>query len=88
MHATPIGKIINDPRKFSGRDIAVSGTVTDRFSLFVMRDFTLRDPSGDIAVVTDQPLPAVGAAVRIEGRVEEGFSLGQQQVLVFIEKTL
>lgn len=87
VHVTPIGEIMNDPRTFSGRDIAVSGTVTDRFSFFVIRYFTLSDSSGEIVVVTDRPLPSVGTVVRVKGHVEEGFSLGEQQVLVFVEKT-
>ena len=85
IHTVPIEQVYKNPREYSNRKIAISGTVTERFSLFVIRYFTLRDPSGNIVVVTEQPMPAVGEQVRVKGYVEDGFSLGDQQTLVFRE---
>lgn len=85
VHSTQIGKIISNPRDYAGKEIAVSGTVRERFSFFVIRYFNLQDASGKITVVTDQPLPAVGAKVRVKGTIKDGFSLGDQQTLVFLE---
>ena len=67
VHSTQIGKIINNPRNYAGKEIVISGTVTNRFSFFVIRYFGLQDSSGEITVVTDQPLPAVRGKIRVKG---------------------
>jgi len=85
IYAVPISKLLDNPRDYAGRNITIAGTVTERFSLLVVRYFNLRDASGDIMVVTDQPMPAVGTEVRVKGQVAESFSMGDQQVLVFVE---
>ena len=85
LHATDIGKIISNPRDYVGRELTVSGTVQGRFSMFFAKYFILKDASGEITVITDRPLPAVGAQIKVKGHVEESFSLGDQQHLVFIE---
>jgi hypothetical protein len=85
FHSTAIGKVVSNPRDYAGKEIVVSGTVTDRFSLIIIKYFNLRDSSGMIPVVTDRPLPAVGAKIRVKGYVKEEFSLGDRQVLVFQE---
>ena len=87
LHATDIGKINSNPRDYVNKELTISGTVKERFSLFMVKYFILQDTTGEITVVTDKPLPAVGARIRVKGHVEEGFSLGDQQYLVFIEKS-
>lgn len=85
VHATPIAKIVANPRDYAGKEIAIAGRVSDRFSFFVIKYFALQDQTGEMIVVTDQPLPAVGTTVRVKGHIEEGFSLADQQALVFVE---
>ena len=87
LHATDIGKINSNPRDYVNKELTISGTVKERFSLFMVKYFILKETTGEITVVTDKPLPAVGARIRVKGYVEEGFSLGDQQYLVFIEKS-
>lgn len=87
VHTTRIGEIINNPRDYAGKEIVISGTVTERFSLMFIKYFNLQDSSGNIAVVSDKPLPAVGMRVRVRGEVNDGFSLGNQQTLVFLESS-
>jgi DNA polymerase II small subunit/DNA polymerase delta subunit B len=82
---TPIASILKDPRKYDGKDITIAGEVTDKTSLFVVKYFRLKDRTGDIVVVTKRTLPSVGSKVRVKGRVEEAFSLGSEQMLVFVE---
>lgn len=88
IHATDIGKIKSNPRDHVGRELTITGTVKERFSLFIAKYFILQDASGEITVVTDRPLPALGANVRVKGHVKEGFSIGDKQSLVFIENPL
>lgn len=88
FHTTDIGKIVSNPRDYADRELMISGTVTERFSFFVLKYFLLQDSTGQVPVISDKPLPAVGAEIRVKGHIEEGFSLGGNQVLVFIEKSL
>ncbi len=87
VYSVSIGNVVENPREYMNKEIAISGTVVERFSLFVVRYFILQDSASSITVVTEQPLPAVGAKVRVKGKIEEGFSLGDQQTLVFVEST-
>ena len=83
---TPIGKILDNPRDYADKKVTVSGEVTEIFSLFVIKYFVVRDKTGQIAVVSDKPLPKKGTTVRVTGTVREAFSIGDQQLLVLVEE--
>ena len=87
LGVTPIGKIVQNPRQYADTAVTVSGDVTEIFSLFVIKYFVVNDKTGQIVVVTDKPLPKKGTAVKVSGTVREAFSIGDQQLLVLIEKT-
>ena len=82
---TKIGDITGHPRDFAGKDVTVSGEVTETFSLFVVKYFVLRDTTGEITVVSDKPLPAKGEKIKVKGVVKEAFSLGTQSTIVLVE---
>lgn len=84
---TDIGKILEDPRAYAGRTVTVSGQASEVFSLFVVKYFVVQDKTGQIAVVTDRPLPKTGATVKVRGTVREAFSIGDRQLLVLVEET-
>ena len=83
---TPIGDILQKPRDYAGKKFTVSGEVTEIFSLVVIKYFVVQDKTGQIAVVTDKPLPQKGTIVRVTGSVREAFSIGDQQLLVLVEE--
>lgn len=85
LMATPIKKIIENPRDYSGKTVTVSGEVTEVFSLFVIKYFVVKDSTGEIAVVTQKPLPKTGSKITIKGAVQEAFSLGDKQLIVIVE---
>lgn len=85
IYHTPIGNILKNPRDYYGKTITIAGKVTDRTSLFVVKFFRLKDKTGEIVVVTMKPLPSVGSKVRVTGSIEEAFSIGSEQTLVFVE---
>jgi hypothetical protein len=87
LFPTPIGKILADPRAYAGKTVTVSGEVTQIFSFFVIRYFKLRDETGEIVIVTNRPLPKVGAKIKVKGTVEEAFSIGDQQLIVINEQS-
>ena len=83
---TFIGKILKDPKIYTGKVITIKGTVTERVSFMVMKYFKLKDRTGEIMVITENSLPSVGEKIRVNGTVHDAFSLGGEKVLVFIEK--
>jgi hypothetical protein len=85
LSSTPIGKIIEKPRDYAGKSVTISGEVGEIFSLFVVKYFTVRDATGELAVVTSRALPRKGSKIEVTGRVEEAFSIGDKQLLVLIE---
>lgn len=87
MGTTKIGDIISHPRDYAGKEVAISGEVTETFSLFVVKYFVVRDNSGEISVVTERPLPAKGQKITVKGSVKEAFSLGTKTALVLVETT-
>ena len=87
MGTTKIGNITGHPRDYAGKEVIISGEVTEIFSLFIIRYFTVRDRTGEITVVTDRPLPAKGEHIKIRGIVKEAFSLGTQSTLVLVESS-
>src|SRR5574340_743763 len=83
--ATPIKKIIDNPRDYDGKTVTVSGKVTGIFSLFVLKYFVVDDGTGKITVITRKALPKKGTKIRVKGEVSAMFSLGETQALVIIE---
>src|SRR3990172_7700285 len=82
----PIGKILKNPRGYEGKNISIEGEVTSRTLLLFVKFFRLKDKTGEITVITKRTLPAVGARERVKGKAEEAFTLGDQQMLVFVEE--
>jgi hypothetical protein len=85
LMATPIKKILDNPRDYSDKTVTVSGEVTGTFSLLVIKYFTVRDDTGEITVVTPKLLPRKGSRITVKGTVQEAFSLGDQQLIVIVE---
>ena len=83
---TFIGKILKDPKVYEGKMLTIKGTVTERVSFMIMKYFKLKDRTGEIMVITEKPLPSVGAKIAVQGMVHDAFSIGGEQLLVFIEK--
>ena len=87
LFTTPIHKILADPRTYAGKTVTVSGEVTRVYGLVFIKYFKVRDATGEITVVTEKPLPKVGSKIKVKGTVKEAFSIGDQQVVVIVEKS-
>lgn len=83
---TKINTILSNPRDYTGKQVTISGTVEDKFSLVFVKYFVLRDETGTIPVITQRPMPAKGNKIKVTGTVQEAFSLGDQNLVVLIEK--
>ena len=86
VYSVPIKTIIENPRMYEGKSLIISGKVIDRVSLIFLKYFWLQDKTGDIIVVTSRTLPALGDKVRVKGKVVEAFTIGNEQLLVFLEE--
>jgi hypothetical protein len=85
IFTTPISRIIDNPRDYEGKTVTISGEVTETFSFFVLKYFVVDDGTGTITVITQKALPKKGSKIRVKGKVNEMFSLGNTQALVIIE---
>jgi hypothetical protein len=87
LFTTPIKKILEDPRNYTGKTVTVSGEVTRVFSLVFVKYFVVKDKTGEITIVTEKPLPKIGTKMKVKGTVKEAFSIGDQQLIVIFEKS-
>jgi hypothetical protein len=88
-HHAPIEKILSNPRAYEGKEVTIEGEVIDRTAFFVVvKFFKLKDKTGEITVVTRKTLPEVRATVRVKGRIDETFPVGDQKLVVFLEESV
>ena len=85
MFATPIEKILKNPRDYSGKTVTVSGKVTEATGLIFMQYFVVKDKTGEITVITKRPLPRENTKITVKGQVDAAFSLGDKQLIVIVE---
>lgn len=82
---TPIGSILKNPRDYEGKQVKVSGVVTENMNIFIMKGFKLKDDTGEIFVITDKILPKVGSIATAQGYIKEGFTIVDAQFIVIME---
>jgi hypothetical protein len=74
--ATTINQILADPSRYRDRDVRVSGSVVDSYSLLDRGAYRISDESGQLWVVSNRGVPRKGARVVVKGTIRDGFSLG------------
>jgi len=85
MFATPIKKILDNPRDYSGKTVTVAGEVAEVAGLVFVQYFVVKDSTGEITVITNRPLPRKGSQISVKGKVEQAFSIGDKQLIVIVE---
>lgn len=85
VRTVAIKDIVDQPRDYADKQVAVEGEVSGAFSLFVIKYFTVKDATGEIGVVSEKPLPKIGQKIRVTGTVKEAFSLGDQSMTILVE---
>lgn len=86
MFPTPIKKILENPREYSGRTVTISGKVTEVVGLVFVQYFVVKDSTGEITVITAKPLPRRGSDITVKGKVQQAFAIGDRQLIVIVEK--
>lgn len=86
IFVTSIGKIISNPRPYEDKVVNVYGEVTEKKSFLLVKYFKLKDKTGEIVVITKKVIPSIGVKIKVKGKVEESFSIGDYQLLVIVEE--
>jgi len=88
-HHTQIDTILSNPKAYEGKEVTIEGEVTDRTAFFiVVKFFKAKDKTGEITVVTKKSLPELRSIVRIKGKIDQVFPVGDQKLLVFAEESI
>lgn len=74
--ATSVNHILADPGRYRNRQVTVSGSVRDSYSIVGRGVYRIEDRTGGIWVVSDRGVPRRGAHVKVRGTVRDGFNLG------------
>lgn len=71
-----INQVLADPGRYRDRQVKLSGSVVDSYSLLGNGAYQIDDTTGKLWVVSNSGVPRKGARVSVTGTVREGFSLG------------
>jgi hypothetical protein len=74
--AKTINHVLADPARYRNREIRLSGSVVDSYSLASRGAYRIDDDTGQLWVVSDTGTPRKGARVTVKGTIREGFNLG------------
>lgn len=74
--ATRVSKVLDDPSKFRNREVTVSGTVVDSYSIMNRGVYRIEDKTGSLWVASDKGVPRLGARAKVTGTIREGFNAG------------
>jgi hypothetical protein len=86
VHFSQIQSVLSNPKAYEGKVVTIEGEVADRTSFFrVIKFYKVRDKTGEIIIVTKKTLPELKSMLRIKGRIDEAFPIGDLKLLVFLE---
>jgi hypothetical protein len=74
--ATSINKVLADPSRYRNREVKLSGTVLDSYSIGSRGAYRIADRSAELWVVSERGVPRKGARVTVTGTIREGFNIG------------
>ncbi len=71
-----INHVLADPSRYRNREIKVSGSVVNSYSIAGRGVYQIEDNTGRLWVASDRGVPHRGARVSVTGTIREGFNLG------------
>lgn len=83
--STKIEKVKQDAELLDNQVVTVSGKVISTTNLVVMKYYKLQDASGQIAIISKQPLPSEGESLTIKGTVHQYMKVGNTSMTVIKE---
>ncbi|HEV7844056.1 MAG TPA: hypothetical protein VGO69_10200 [Pyrinomonadaceae bacterium] len=83
-----ISKINADPGRYSNKEVAVAGTVTDGYGLLNYGVYEIDDGTGKLLIVTQRSgVPSRGSKVGVKGRIYTGASYGGRSFGTVLEES-
>ncbi len=84
-----IGKILDNPDRYYGKEVGIQGTVEDSYSVpFVGGAYKVDDGTGEMWVVSKRgSTPRRGARVGAKGRVYNGLTFGGRSFGTVLEES-
>lgn len=86
IFGTSVREILDQPAKYEGATVTVSGDVVESANLIVLKYYRIDDGTGQITVVTKRAVPRRGAKVTATGSVHQAFSIGDESLTVIVEE--
>jgi len=71
-----INQLLADPGRYRNREVKLSGSVVDSYSVLGNGAYQLDDSTGRLWIVSSRGVPRQGASVTVKGTVREGFNFG------------
>ena len=71
-----VNQVIADPSRYRDREVRLSGSVVDSYSILNRGAYRIDDGTGQLWVVSDKGVPRTSARVTVKGTIREGFNLG------------
>lgn len=86
---TPVREIVAAPAQFEGKEVRIRGKVKDvtKVPLIDLSMYIVDDGSGEITVMAQDKLPAMGDTVNVKGVVESAAIIGGQSIGLRIKET-
>ncbi|OGA20933.1 MAG: hypothetical protein A3I02_00800 [Betaproteobacteria bacterium RIFCSPLOWO2_02_FULL_67_26] len=78
---TKVNEIVVAPARFEGKEVKLKGKVRTTLWVLKFKSYTLRDPTGEITVVTQGTLPEKNSEVAIKGVVKSAVILSGAYVI-------
>lgn len=86
VHVSEIESLLSNPKAYEGKVVTIEGEVTDRTSFFgAIKFYKVRDKTGEIIAVTRRNLPELKSMLRVKGKIDQAFPIGDLKLLVFLE---
>jgi len=84
---TPIRTLLDDPGRFNGKTVRITGTVERAAGALGVGAYQVNDGTGTLAVVSSTGgAPREGATVGVEGTLRSAFTIGTQSATVLVEE--
>jgi len=86
VHVSEIESLLSNPKAYEGKVVTIEGEATDRTSFFgEIKFYKVRDKTGEIIVVTRRTLPELKSILRVKGKIDQAFPIGDMKLVVFLE---
>ena len=83
----PIGTLLDDPGRYDGKTVRISGTVRETVGALGRGAYRVNDGTGTMNVVTETAgAPREGTEVGVEGRFKALFTIGSESQAVLLEE--